>query len=179
MNSIEQKKSDVVKRKLYFLALNYLKRYSVSVFQFEAYLKRKYQRTFSELLLKDDYLEAVKQLIAQLISQGYLNDERYLESKTDHFFERGKSVFYIKQALFQKGFDEQTILNAIDAYYEKNQLDPKALEIEQIYKLARKKKLGRSEDNFKKDLMKLIRGGYSYDASKKVMENLLIEEGGD
>lgn len=175
MNSAIQKKSDVIKKKLYFLALNYLKRYSVTVFQFEAYLNRKYYDKFSEICSKEDYQDAVAKLVEQLVAQGYMNDARYLEMKVESLFLRNKSVIYMKQHLMQKGFADQVIMDEIEKYYAAHDLDPHDVELEQITNLVRKKRLGQSRENFKKDLMKLIRAGYSYDLARRVLDDLLIK----
>ena len=169
MNSTSQKKSDFVKRKLNFIALNYLKQYATTSFSFEAHLNRKYYKSFKELCTKDAYESEVKILISKLVEQGYLNDARFLELKIASLFDRWKSVFYIKQHLLLKGFREQEIMDAIDEYYTKNEIDPEQLQLEQIQKIVTKKRLGQSSENYQKDLAKLVRLGYSYEQCRKAL----------
>ena len=139
------------------IALFYLERYDASAYKLKTVLQRRVQKNImqGDSIPKDVSLW-IQQIVTECIQLGYINDQRYAENQVRHLFEQGKSVRFIQQKLNVAGVDEQivqSVLGSCDDY-----------ESAKIF--ARKKHLG---SDYKKDMAKLARAGFSYEIAKKVL----------
>ena len=161
----------ITPQRLKNIALYYLKRFETSSINLRSVLKRRiddyayYDKDF-------DKLEAygwLDNLIEDFIRFKYVDDERFAEIKIRGYLASGKSVRYILGKLREKGIDESLATRILS----EEEYDPFASAL----RLAQKKKIGpystNSEDRSKrrtKDLAILVRAGFDYDVSIKVLD---------
>ncbi|MCI5060484.1 MAG: recombination regulator RecX [Alphaproteobacteria bacterium] len=152
--------------------LAYLQRFPASTHHFKQVMMRKIKRSCAHhtdqkmeecVKLLDDTVKNFKRL-------GFLDDEAYLRGMVNSLRRRGQSSRAIQAKLTQKGFTQEQILKALQAYDDENESG----EIVFALLLARKKKIGPFDETEKytpdKALAILARAGYSYDIAKKVLE---------
>ena len=111
----------------------------------------------SELLNAPVYVKNNKKII---------NDKAYADSKIHNLSLQGKSKFFVKSYLIQKGIEKDLINETLDNYELKNpNWETKSAKI-----FAKKKRLGTNNPNFlDKDLAKMARAGFDYNTSKKIL----------
>ena len=104
----------------------------------------------------------------ELEKNNLINDNQYTSSKFSLLINQGKSKFYIKNYLMKKGVEKEIISNFINEYYENNS----NLELESAKKFLRKKNIVNIPENKNKNLSKMARAGFSYEISKKALEEI-------
>ena len=147
-------------------AIDYLSKFSSSKENLVRILKKKIFRLKIEK--KDKYLlyNSIENIILELEKNNFINDDNYVSTKINFFFQQGKSKIYIKNYFIQKGIDGEIINNNLEIFENQNQnWELKSAEI-----FARKKRLS-SSNNEEKNLSKLARAGFNYEISKKILDN--------
>lgn len=150
----------VTKKRLLNAVLFYLSKYESSTEKIRRLMKRRLLK--AKLSGQDIPLQAtewMEQIIADMVSYGYVNDVRYAKNLVEKYQSAGKSMRFISQKLKNEGLDvslvDLTDLNDIQA----------------AKKLVKKKKLGpfRPQKDrqafFKKDLAVLARAGFSFETA--------------
>lgn len=166
----------ITKQRLKNVALYYLQRFESSRGNLQKVLMKRiteyaYQNPDYD---KSEALEWVEELLNDFEGYGYINDGRYAEIKIRDYVNAGKSLRYIQGKLQQKGIDTNVVENIL----EEQEYD--AWEV--ALKFAKKKRIGpyrlddenRSE-NRQKDMGALVRAGFDYDVTTKVLDYELEE----
>ena len=154
--------------KLMNYAIDYLSKYNSSKENLIRILKAKIYRLKIEK--KDKFLlyNSIDKLILQLEKNNFLNDKNYASSKLRNFIIQGKSKILIKNYLLQKGISSDILLDVLETY----ERDNGNWELESARTFARKKRLTNNISQKEKNLSKLARAGFSYDISKKILDEL-------
>ena len=147
-------------------AINYLSKYSSSKTNLERMLNNKIRRMKVEKQDKYILYNSIKEIIDKLEKNKFINDHNYTLSKISFFSSQGKSKNFIKNYFMQKGIDK----NIIDETFEKFESDDPNWEIKSAKKFVKKKRLLNNIENKEKGLSKLGRAGFSYEISKKILE---------
>lgn len=166
----------ITKQRLKNVALYYLQRFESSRGNLQKVLMKRiteyaYQNPDYD---KSEALEWVEELLNDFEGYGYINDGRYAEIKIRDYVNAGKSLRYIQGKLQQKGIDTNVVENIL----EEQEYD--AWEV--ALKFAKKKRIGpyrldaesRSE-NRQKDMGALVRAGFDYDVTSRVLDYELEE----
>ena len=148
--------------------VKYLSKYSSSKKNLEIILKRKISRLKTEKANKFKLYNSINLIIKELEKNNLINDNQYTSSKFSLLINQGKSKFYIKNYLMKKGVEKEIISNFINEYYENNS----NLELESAKKFLRKKNIVNIPENKNKNLSKMARAGFSYEISKKALEEI-------
>ena len=156
------------KLKLMKYSIDYLSKFSSSKKNLERVIKNKIIRM--KLDSKDKYFlyNFIPEIINKLENNKLIDDKNYAYSKISFLAKQGKSLFFIKNYLIQKGIEKIIFLNAIEEYEARNP----SWEINSAMNFVRKKKLIKSNDNFQKNLSKMSRAGFSYEISTKILNKI-------
>ena len=150
-------------------AINYLSKYDSSKKNLRRILKNKILK-FQNIDNNEKEILKIKinEIIKELDYKKIIDDERFAKNKLISLLEQGKSEKFIRSILYIKGI-ENNIINKIFLDIEKNNPDWKTNAAKNY---IMKKKLGKysNEKNYKKDLAKMARAGFSYDIIKKVLD---------
>ena len=98
---------------------------------------------------------------------NFINDNNYTTSKINFFFNQGKSKIFIRNYFLQKGIDKDIVNKTFEDFEELNE----NWETESAKIFARKKRFS-ILDNKEKSLSKFARAGFSFEISKKILDNL-------
>ncbi len=141
------------------IAFFYLERYDASSQKLRAVLKRRLIKAEREQEVPPEAIEWIEEIVSETQRLGYVDDRRFSENTVRRLSEAGKSRSFIRTKLQQSGIKEEMILDAL------SETD----ELEQARLTVRKKHLGA---DFKKDLARLARAGFSYEIAKEALEEL-------
>ena len=141
------------------IAFFYLERYDASSQKLRAVLKRRLIKAEREQEVPPEAIEWIEEIVSETQRLGYVDDQRFTENTVRRLSEIGKSRSFIRTKLQQSGIKEEMILDAL------SETD----ELEQARLTVRKKHLGA---DFKKDLARLARAGFSYEIAKEALEEL-------
>ncbi|MBO7483640.1 MAG: RecX family transcriptional regulator [Alphaproteobacteria bacterium] len=141
------------------IAFFYLERYDASSQKLRAVLKRRLIKAEREQEVPPEAIEWIEEIVSEMQRLGYVDDQRFTENTVRRLSEIGKSRSFIRTKLQQSGIKEEMILDAL------SETD----ELEQARLTVRKKHLGA---DFKKDLARLARAGFSYEIAKEALEEL-------
>ena len=156
------------KSKLIKYAINYLSKFNSSKNNLNRILKNKIKRLDIENQTKAKLYNIIPQIIKELESNSLINEKNYIFSKIRLFEKQGKSLLFIKNYMIQKSVDKNDFSNVMDEY--KN-LNPD-WENNSAKTFIRKKRLTLAGENYQKNLIKMTRAGFSYELSKKNLEDL-------
>jgi len=139
------------------IALFYLERYEATASKLKTVLLRRVQKGLEpgESVSAQAH-QWIQQVVAECERLGYINDARYAENMVRRLSEQGKSARFIQQKLNGAGVDSQIIQELLSPYND--------YESARIF--ARKKRLGA---DYKKDMAKLARAGFSYEIAKQIL----------
>jgi len=155
----------------------YLEKYSPSRQQLRTYLLKKIIKKPTQLSNKNELINLIDIVLADLENKNILSDKFYSDMKTKKFLKRGYSLNKIRHTLVKKGISEKYIKNSISKVKD-NESDP---DFFSAIRLCKKRRIGalRDENNrilfYKKDMGVLARSGFSYETSKKVLNLPKIE----
>ena len=149
-------------------AINYLSKFSSSRANLEKVLKNKVRKLNIEKVNKASLYNSIKYIISQLESKNLINDKTYSNSKISSLIIQGKSKLYIKSFLLKKGIESNLINQSLIEY---DNIQPE-WEIESAKTFARKKNLINDKKNNQKNLAKMSRAGFSYEISKKILDQI-------
>ena len=153
-------------------AYSYIEKYNPSKQQLKTYLFKKLVKKGKGTLNKKEIFNLIDQVVATLVSQKFLSDEFYSDSKSRSYLRRGYSLNKIRYNLIKKGIDQKYIKASISKIKD-DEADP---DFFSAIKLCKRRRIGpkREENNrplfYKKDISILARSGFSYELSKKVLE---------
>ena len=153
-------------------AFVYIEKYAPSKQQLKTYLLKKYLKTSSGNVKKQDVHNLIDIVLSDLTKNKFINDKFYSDSKAKNMVHRGNSINKIRSYLVGKGINQEFINETITKIKDKN-LDQ---DFFSAIKLCKKKRIGpaRTEDNrslfYKKDISLLARNGFDFETSKKVMD---------
>ena len=152
-------------------AFNYVEKYAPSKQQLKTYLLKKYLKTSSINVKKQDVINLIDILLSDLENSKFINDKFYSESKAKSMIQRGNSINKIRSYLIGKGISDKFIKDTVNKIHDDNSDQ----DFFSAIKLCKKKKIGpaRIEENrslfYKKDISLLARNGFDFETSKKVM----------
>jgi len=153
-------------------AYSYVEKYAPSKQQLKTYLLKKYLKTSSTNVKKQDVISLIDIVLSDLEKNKFINDQFYSESKAKSLINRGSSINKIRNYLLAKGINDNYIKNTINKINEDNEDQ----DFFSAIKICKKKRIGpaRTEDNrplfYKKDISLLARNGFDFETSKKVMD---------
>ena len=128
-------------------AISYLARYEVSEYQFKNTMMRKLSNFENELSEKIK-IEIIEKIKKQMISSGYINDERFAEMKSRSIRRQGGSARLIYSKLKEKGVSDNVIKYSIDMVDDGNE----DAEIVAAVKFMKKKNIGAFHKNKDPDI---------------------------
>ena len=149
-------------------AINYLSKYSSSKANLEIILKKKIRRLQIENIDKVNLYHNISKIITVLEKNKFIDDINFAESKMRGFVYQGKSKNFIKSFFSKKGIDKH-ISNKIIEDLDKENLN---WEIESARKFASKRNILKNIEHRNKNLAKMARAGFSYEISKKILDEL-------
>ena len=150
----------------------YIEKYAPSKQQIKIYLLKKYFKSSTTNIKKQDIAELINIVLSDLEKNKFINDKFYSESKAKSMIKRGSSINKIRNYLLGKGIHNEFVKDTVNKIKEEN-LDQ---DFFSAIKLCKKKRIGpaRTEDNrplfYKKDISLLARNGFDFETSKKIMD---------
>ena len=153
-------------------AFNYVEKYAPSKQQLKTYLLKKYLKTSSLNVKKQDVTNLIEIVLSDLEKNKFINDKFYSESKANSMIQRGSSINKIRSYLFSKGINDKFIKDTVNKIHDENSDQ----DFFSAIKICKKKRIGpaRTEENrplfYKKDISLLARNGFDFETSKKVMD---------
>ena len=153
-------------------AFNYVEKYAPSKQQLKTYLLKKYLKTSSLNVRKQDVTNLIDIVLSDLEKNKFINDKFYSESKANSMIQRGSSINKIRSYLFSKGINDKFIKDTVNKIHDENSDQ----DFFSAIKICKKKRIGpaRTEENrplfYKKDISLLARNGFDFETSKKVMD---------
>ncbi len=186
-----KKPRQVTEERLFNAAVFYLQRFSATAAHVKTILQRKVKKwteTEPDWAIGSD--EKIATVIERIVGLGYINDAVFAQSRVRSLRRQGKSTQTIKQHLSQKGVKDAEVLsdslekgdlefvqeNRIGLYNE-DEADPddtitKEAELHALQRFIKRKRLLQSDDpeQQKKDLAKILRGGFGWSLVKRVID---------
>ena len=150
----------ITHQRLKNIALYYLERYDASSQKLRTVLKRRLLKAKMEQPVPSEAPKWIEEVILEMTQLGYLNDKRFAENLVRRLSEAGKSCAFIRTKLKFAGISGKMMNEALSDTDE----------LEQARKMIQKKHLG---NDFKKDLAKLARAGFSYEIAREALEEKL------
>tara|TARA_A100001011_G_scaffold324968_1_gene347616 strand:- start:48 stop:611 length:564 start_codon:yes stop_codon:yes gene_type:complete len=153
-------------------AFVYIEKYAPSKQQLKTYLLKKYLKTSSGNVKKQDVHNLIDIVLSDLTKNKFINDKFYSDSKAKSMIQRGNSINKIRSYLIGKGIEDEFIKDTINRIHDQNSDQ----DFFSAIKICKKKRIGpaRTEDNrslfYKKDISLLARNGFDFETSKKVMD---------
>ena len=153
-------------------AFAYIEKYAPSKQQLRTYLLKKYLKSNSINVKKQDLTDLIDIVLMDLEKSKFISDKFYSESKSRSLIQRGSSINKIRSYLIGKGIKDFHIKETIDKIKDENSDQDFFSGI----KVCKKKRIGpaRTEDNrplfYKKDISLLARNGFDFETSKRVMD---------
>ena len=150
----------------------YLEKYYPSKQQLKTYLLKKYLKSSSSKVKKNDLVELIDIVLSDLEKNKFISDKYYSETKAKNLIQRGSSINKIRNYLLSKGIQSKFIKETIDKINENNDDQ----DFFSAVKLCKKKRIGpsRTDENrplfYKKDIGILARNGFSFETSQRIMD---------
>lgn len=157
-------------------AMFYLERFSSSSANLKKILMRRVHKSvpFHGEPTMERATAMVDDVVAKLIELKIIDDALYAKSRTTSFRRAGNSKRQISAKLFAKGLDNTQIHTAIETVDQTHAHDNP--ELTAAIRYAQRRRIGpyRSKacddpEQFKKDLAKLARNGFSFDIAKQAL----------
>ena len=148
-------------------AFSYLSKYNTSKKNLDRILHNKVRRM--NLNKKDKYAlySSIAAILIDLENNKLIDDKNFAQSKIHSLSLQGKSRFFIKNYLLQKGIEK----NIVEKTFKNFELKNPNWESESAKIFARKKRLGvKYSNNFEKDLAKMARAGFNYKIIKEILK---------
>ncbi|MBN08488.1 MAG: regulator [Rhodospirillaceae bacterium] len=154
-------------------AIYYLKRYASSAANLKSVLMRRVLKSAGHH--GTDVEEGrgwVDDVIFKLQNSGYLDDQKYAETRIHSLYSRGLSLRAIRMKLSEKGVPVNIVTEALRVLSEEaeNPEFQAAIITAQRRKLGPYRTRGDRQENRERDLASLARGGFSYDIAVKVVD---------
>lgn len=149
----------ITQARLKNIALYYLERYEASTQKLREVLKRRLAKARLEQPVPPKANQWVESIIEEMVRLGYVNDKRFAENTVRRLSGAGKSRSFIRTKLKLAGIEEEEIMEALS--------DTDELAAARL--MVQKKHLGH---DFKRDLARLARAGFSYEIAREVLEEV-------
>lgn len=153
----------ITQERLKNIAFYYLERYDASSYKLRSVLKRRLIKASLEQIIPKEANLWIENVIQEMKKLGYINDKRYAENTIRRLSEMGKSRSFIRTKLKLAGIEEEEIKALLS---DTDELSSARL-------LIQKKHLGH---DFKRDLARLARAGYSYEIAREALEEISYSE---
>ena len=101
-------------------AFTYVEKYAPSKQQLKTYLLKKYLKTSSPNVKKQDVSNLIDIVLSDLEKNKFINDKFYSESKAKSMIQRGNSINKIRSYLFGKGIKDEFIKETVNKIREDN-----------------------------------------------------------
>ena len=148
-------------------AFSYLSKYNTSKKNLDRILHNKIRKMNLEKKDKFILYSSIASIIADLETNKLINDKNFTQSKIHSLSLQGKSRFFIKNYLLQKGIEK----NMVEKTFKNFELKNPNWESESAKIFARKKRLGvKHSNNLEKDLAKMARAGFNYKIIKEILK---------
>ena len=147
----------ITRERLKNSALYYLERYEASTLKLRGVLRRRLIKARLEQPVPKEADTWIEEVIAEMVRLGYVNDKRFAENLVRRLSGAGKSRSFIRTKLKLTGIEEEEsdiVLSDTD-------------DLTNARLMVQKKHLGK---DFKRDLARLARAGFSYEIARKVLE---------
>jgi len=119
-------------------SLKYIEKYAPSKQQLRTYLLKKYLKSGSTNMKKDNYQNLIDIVLSDLEQSKFINDKFYSESKAKNLIQRGSSINKIRGYLMSKGINDKFVKETLDKIKENNDDQ----DFFSAIKLCKKKKIG-------------------------------------
>jgi len=168
----KKKTLEVTVEEMRNFSFSYIEKYAPSKQQLKTYLLKKYLKSSAPSVKKDDLINLIDIVLADLEKTKFISDKFYSESKSRSLIQRGSSINKIRNYLIGKGINDNYIKETIDKIKDDNSDQDFFSGI----KVCKKKRIGpaRTEDNrplfYKKDISLLARNGFDFETSKRIMD---------
>ena len=168
----KKKTLEVTVEEMRNFAFAYVEKYAPSKQQLKTYLLKKYLKTSSLKVKKQDITNLIDIVLSDLEKNKFVNDKFYSESKAKSMIQRGSSINKIRNYLIGKGINNKFIEDTVNKIRNQNSDQ----DFFSAIKICKKKRIGpaRTEDNrllfYKKDISLLARTGFDFETSKKVRD---------
>lgn len=149
----------ITQARLKNIALYYLERYEASTQKLREVLKRRLAKARLEQTVPPKANQWVESILEEMVRLGYVNDKRFAENTVRRLSGAGKSRSFIRTKLKLAGIEEEEIMEALS--------DTDELAAARL--MVQKKHLGH---DFKRDLARLARAGFSYEIAREVLEEV-------
>ena len=148
-------------------AVSYLSKYNTSKKNLDRILHNKVKKMNLEKKDKFILYSSIASIIADLEMNKLIDDKNFAQSKIHSLSLQGKSRFFVKSYLLQKGIERKLIEKTLENFKLENpNWETKSAKI-----FARKKRLGvKHSNNLEKDLAKMARAGFNYKIIKEILE---------
>ena len=147
----------ITRERLKNITLYYLERYETNTHKLRDVLRRRLIKARQEQPVPTEANTWIEEIIAEMVRLGYVDDKRFAENMVRRFLNVGKSRSYIYTKLKLAGIDEEEINTVLS--------DTDDLACARL--MVQKKHLG---NDFKRDLARLARAGFSYEIARTVLE---------
>jgi regulatory protein len=153
-------------------SFSYIEKYAPSKQQVKTYLLKKYLKSSTPNIKKDDIKNLIDVVLLDLEKTKFISDKFYSETKARNLIQKGSSVNKIRYYLISKGIKDEYIKDTITKIKENNSDQ----DFFSAIKICKKKRIGpsRTEDNrqlfYKKDISLLARNGFDFETSRRVMD---------
>ena len=168
----KKKALEVTVEQMRKFSFSYLEKYSPSKQQLKTYLLKKYLKTGTFNIKKQDIVDLIDVVILDLEKTKFISDKFYSDNKAKNLVQRGSSINKIRNYLISKGIKDKYIKETILKINENNEDQ----DFFSAIKICKKKRIGpsRTEENrklfYKKDISILARNGFDFETSKRVMD---------
>ena len=95
-------------------SLKYIEKYAPSKQQLRTYLLKKYLKSGSTNMKKDNYQNLIDIVLSDLEQSKFINDQFYSESKAKNLIQRGSSINKIRSYLISKGVKDKFVKETLD-----------------------------------------------------------------
>jgi len=101
-------------------AFVYVEKYAPSKQQLKTYLLKKYLKASVPKIKKNDVIDLIEVVLADLEKNKFINDKFYSDSKAKSMIQRGSSINKIRNYLIGKGINNEFIRNTVKKIQDEN-----------------------------------------------------------
>lgn len=157
-------------------AYRYLERYATTEANFRQVLRRKLTGRSTEEQTEPERQQAldwIEEIVADSLKQGFVDDENFARARVASLFRSGNSTSRIKQKLHAKGVSG-ALTEQLLAENAQNAPDS---ELKSAVRYAKRRRFGpfalhkKTDDDRKRQFAAMARAGFSYDLTRRVMED--------
>ena len=162
----------ISEQRLYNITLFYLERFDASALKVKQMLERRIQKEKAKgALVPNNTQELIQNVILKMQNLGYINDERFAQTKIKKLCSAGKSKSFILNKLKQAGITGEIAKKLLSEFDLENESSDYT-RAEQWLKKHRKGQFRskNADDFYQKDLAALARAGFSYEIASNALK---------